>query len=670
MALATFGILALELAIIRWTSGQVRIFAYFNNLVLISAFLGMGLGVALGGRRPGLVHWTLPSLALLSLVLAHSARLGIMNLKFPDPAVQLWGGETEGIGFVGNIAIFLSIVAGVVMVFVFAGAAVGHLFGQVRALSAYSADLVGSLLGVLALTAATLVRAGPPVWIGLGGLPFVWLSRRPLSLAGYAVAVFLAWRSGVGAIYSPYNRIDIETVGSSTMLSVNRDFHQYMHDLSDGGLARAGLSEGERGKLVQYRRAYDIPFVLSDIRGRALILGAGTGNDVQAALRNGYGKVFSVDIDPCIVELGRDLHPERPYHDARVVPVVNDARAFLEQYRGEPFDVVCYGLVDSHAMFTALSSLRLDNYMYTEEGIRAAWGLLSDKGHLTVSFSVYAGQWIVDRLYWTIARATGVRPLVIYHRMHFGATFLVARDPAILHGDRLQGFGQLPVTVAEDEVRTTSDDWPFLYVRPDVFPWGYLVVIVTVLVGALVSTWFAFGGRELVRRFDPVLFLFGAAFLLLEARGVTTLSLLFGSTWLVNSAIFGGVLLTVLLVNLAVARVGVRRLGPWFAALIVATVVVWRMDYAALNAFDLPLRGVIGSVITGLPIGFAGVVVSSLLGASSRPAAAIGSNLLGSVAGGCLEYLSMVLGLRAMALVALLLYLLALALHLRGRERA
>ena len=52
IGLTTFGILALELAFIRWTSSQVRIFAYFNNIVLISAFLGMGLGVAVGRRRP------------------------------------------------------------------------------------------------------------------------------------------------------------------------------------------------------------------------------------------------------------------------------------------------------------------------------------------------------------------------------------------------------------------------------------------------------------------------------------------------------------------------------------------------------------------------------------------------------------------------------------------
>ena len=59
IGLTTFGILALELALIRWSSSQMRVFAYFNNMVLIAAFLGMGLGVAVGRRHPGLVHLVL-----------------------------------------------------------------------------------------------------------------------------------------------------------------------------------------------------------------------------------------------------------------------------------------------------------------------------------------------------------------------------------------------------------------------------------------------------------------------------------------------------------------------------------------------------------------------------------------------------------------------------------
>src|SRR5205085_9790436 len=107
---------------------------------------------------------------------------------------------------------------------------------------------------------------------------------------------------------------------------------------------------------------YDLPFHIPIQKRRALIVGAGTGNDVAAALRNGFADVVSVDIDPTIMNVGRALHPERPYSDPRTHPVVNDARAWFEQHRGETFDVIDFGLLDSHAMFSSMASLRLDNY--------------------------------------------------------------------------------------------------------------------------------------------------------------------------------------------------------------------------------------------------------------------------------------------------------------------
>ena len=88
IALATFGILALELALIRWTAGQIRAFAYFSNLVLIAAFLGMGLGLALGRRHGGLVHWTLPGLLVVAPPLGLAEPLGLVHLRFPDPSVR------------------------------------------------------------------------------------------------------------------------------------------------------------------------------------------------------------------------------------------------------------------------------------------------------------------------------------------------------------------------------------------------------------------------------------------------------------------------------------------------------------------------------------------------------------------------------------------------------
>jgi hypothetical protein len=671
IALATFGILALELAVIRWTSSQIRIFAYFNNLVLIGAFLGMGFGVALGRRYGGLLHWTMPALLLLSIPLAFSEQLGLVHMAFPDKGVFLWGGEQlqgNAFQYLRNLFLFIFLFELIVLVFLLAGAAVGCLFSKLPPLRAYSFDLAGSLVGIIGFTVATLFNASPPVWLLIGGLPFVWLSRKPLALVCLAATVLLGWYSISGAVYSPYNRIDIQGGDRSYVLEVNRDFHQYMHDLSDRALTDTTRPTEKLKEGLFLRDIYDLPFQMNPHRDQALIVGSGTGNDVQAALRNGYRKVFSVDIDGEIIDLGKRLHPEKPYDDKRVVPVVNDARAFFEQYQGKPFDNICYGLLDSHAMFSSMSSLRLDNYVYTEEGIRAAWKHLSPEGHLSISFSIFAGKWISDRLFWTITKATGKKPVAVYHGMHYGATYVVAPDMSNLVLTRLKGYPRLTPERNIKAVRTTTDDWPFLYIRPGHIPWGYVIVLGTILIFAAATTPLAFGRKALSSDFDPVLFFMGAAFLLIETRGVTSLSLVFGSTWIVNSAIFAGILITVLVANMAVARFRFQNSLPWFFGLFLALILLWRFDAALLNQFSMLSRGLIGGLVNALPIGFAGVIVSISLARSANPTASLGSNLLGSVVGGCLEYFSMYIGLQTLVLLAMVLYLAALY-HLIKKRR-
>jgi hypothetical protein len=665
IGLATFAILALELALIRWTSCQIRLFAYFNNLVLITAFLGMGLGLALGRRRPWLVHTALPILAVLSVPLAFSEQLGLVHLPFPDTSVHIWGAEAAGgvLYRLGNLVLFLTLLLLVALVFVAAGSAVGNLFGRLEPLHAYRADLLGSLLGVLAATAVTALGPPPAVWLALSVVPLAVLSRRVISVVCGVAVLVLAGASVRGAVFSAYNRIDIVPQGNGYLLQVNRDFHQTMTDLSDAALATEKATPPAMSRLEVLRAAYELPFALSPYRSSALVVGAGAGNDVAAALRAGYARVVPVEIDAGILSLGSLLHPERPYEDGRVSPVVNDARAFFEQHRGESYDAVVYGLLDSHAMFTALSTLRLDNYVYTEEGIRAAWRMVSPHGHLAISFSVFAGDWIANRLYWTMARATGRQVLAFRHDMNYGCTFIVPGPLAHLDARRVP-FPAFTPTEPDAVTRTTSDDWPFLYVRPGVFPWGYLWVLAVMMLAAVVGIRFAYGRHVLGRGFDPVLFAMGAAFLLIETRGVTALSLLFGSTWVVNAAVFAGILAMALLANEAVAHLKPKRGEPWFVGLLCAVLLVWLIPQALLNHLPLLARGLVGGILNALPIGFAGVVFSLLLARSANPTAALGSNLLGAVLGGALEYLSMVVGLRALALLALALYL-AAALLLR-----
>ena len=627
----------------------------------------MGLGVALGRRYSGLIHGTLPALLLASIPLAFSESLNIMHLPFPDASVYLWVAEF----FIGNawqylfnICLFLFIFCLLVTVFVFAGCPVGCLFSKLPPLRSYTSDLVGSLLGIVAFTFLTFLNTSPPVWLALGSLPFLWLSRSRASLLSFGAVIVLGWFSINGAIYSPYNRIDLIQRNLVTELKVNRDFHQYIHNLSDEFLSRPEHSEDNLILLSFTREVYDLPFTLNNIRGRALIVGAGTGNDVQAALRNGYREIYSVDIDGRIIEIGRRLHPEKPYDDSKVVAVVNDARAFFEQFKGEPFDVVCYGFLDSHAMFSTMSSLRLDNYVYTEEGIRRAWEHVSEKGHLSLTFFADPRfPWILDRLYWTIAEATGQEPLFIINR-NYCATFIVPKQPGTLSEDLFKRFEPRKPLAGRKYVRTTSDDWPFLYIRPNHFPLGYVIVISAVLCLTAVTIPLAFGGRKtFLSEFDPTLFLMGGAFMLIETRGVTTLSLLFGSTWMVNSAIFTGILIMVLAANLTVERFKLKEPLPWFAFLFISLTILWAFNLGSLNQYPLLVRGLLGGIVNALPIGFAGIIFSILLSRSRHPTASLGSNLLGSVIGGFLEYLSMLYGLSILVQIACVLYLMSLLIY-------
>ena len=108
---------------------------------------------------------------------------------------------------------------------------------------------------------------------------------------------------------------------------------------------------------------------------------------------------------------------------------------------------------------------------------------------------------------------------------------------------------------------------------------------------------------------------------------------------------------------------------PGFALLLLSLMVLWAVDVSALNRLSLLERGVVGGLLNGLPVAFAGVIVSTLLARARSLPGALGSNLLGSVFGGCLEYVSVYSGLRALVLLAVALYLGALLVEMRAAPR-
>jgi hypothetical protein len=272
---------------------------------------------------------------------------------------------------------------------------------------------------------------------------------------------------------------------------------------------------------------------------------------------------------------------------------------------------------------------------------------------MTINFGLLRFRFIADRIMTNLQAATGQRPLMFDVTENLSKMFIVSRGGALA----------LPVTTTSSwlPVRPSTDDWPFLYIRPATFPSGYVAVLAAIALLTVVSCALVFGPTIFTTaRMDLPMFFLGAAFLLIETRGVTDLSLLFGSTWIVNAAVFGGVLIVALAANAIVRRwrtSSVPRNAAWlFIPLFAALAVSYLVRPATLLQMPMFAGGVVGALINAVPVGLAGILFSTLLARSPDPAASLGSNLIGAITGGVLEYLSTFLGLRILTLIAAALY--------------
>jgi hypothetical protein len=97
-----------------------------------------------------------------------------------------------------------------------------------------------------------------------------------------------------------------------------------------------------------------------------------------------------------------------------------------------------------------------------------------------------------------------------------------------------------------------TDQWPFLYLASRTIPNSILWPLLIFLVAAFYLLQRTVTLPRLASRESMHLFLLGAGFLLLETRGVTELSLLFGSTWIVNAVVIAAFLGMALLANILV----------------------------------------------------------------------------------------------------------------------
>jgi hypothetical protein len=170
--------------------------------------------------------------------------------------------------------------------------------------------------------------------------------------------------------------------------------------------------------------------------------------------------------------------------------------------------------------------------------------------------------------------------------------------------------------------------------------------------------------RRLASRQGLHLFLLGAGFMLLETKGVTELSLLFGSTWIVNAVVIAAFLVMGLLANTFIMFRPVSR-GIAYGALFTILAAGMFIPYSLFGVLP-PLEKVLGAAaLAGLPVFFSGLIFSRSFRDVAHPAQGLGINLLGAVVGGALENLVMVGGTPVLGLLAFLLYGLSAAFAFR-----
>jgi hypothetical protein len=379
--------------------------------------------------------------------------------------------------------------------------------------------------------------------------------------------------------------------------------------------------------------------------------------------------VDAVEIDPVILKLGREHHPDRPYSDPRVTVYNDDARHFLRA-SDKKYDLVVFALIDSLTMQSSFSGVRLESYMFTEESFRDVRTHLKPDGLLVV-YNYFRERWLVDRLANIAAVAFEEEPHVHVHeaRAYLGVIMAgprlatLASDPEI--PDRVTAYGQShapsPARMhARDRgIEPASDDWPFLYLRDRHIPRHYIAALALILGVSVIAVMAVLRGQS--GTWSWQFFLLGAGFMLLETKSIIQFALLWGSTWVVASVAIGAVLCMALVSNFVVAKVEIRR--PWLVgAVLVALLAVNYVVPVGRIGFDSrAVESIFYAILMFSPILCAGLLFGSAIKRSASLSRDYGTNLLGAMVGGVGEYLSLVTGFRWLLLLIALCYLGALA---------
>ncbi|MEZ4451619.1 MAG: hypothetical protein R3B09_19260 [Nannocystaceae bacterium] len=482
----------------------VMLWYHFGFVVISAAMLGLGGAALLLACAPRLrtVVDLDGALARLSLALAAAIAGGYVALLWIplapfrlllDPWQWLWG--ALAIALVGLPFALSGLVVGLVLAR--AGAATHRL---------YAADLIGAGLGAAAVIEVMPALGGSGSVIACGALAaiasvaFAGASRRRLQLLGLAAGLALALEAGFAERTMPIDttvnkgapprgthlatrwnagsRIDVYEakgahgrrifeVDGGVAATANFDLRP---DVRTALAARRGLPTWARLALV------------GRDPGDVLVLGAGAGIDVLAAVHAGARSVTAVEVNPILTEAVQGSMAEyfgRLFELPEVRLITEDARAFLRRDRGR-YDVILAVHTVSNAALAAGALALTEDALFTREALDDWLDHLAEGGTILITRPATH----LPRLCVTLREAWERRGwgdlrgrVLVFHggNRGFSSGLLVSRDA--LSADRRAaiaerlpklrativypaGEGGAPLSSAREDAPSTREDAP------------------------------------------------------------------------------------------------------------------------------------------------------------------------------------------------------------------
>ncbi|MDP2632388.1 MAG: hypothetical protein Q8P25_01560 [Candidatus Curtissbacteria bacterium] len=691
--IVSFISLFLELRVIRLIGTEIRIFAYFSNLVLLAIFVGLGLGMIVKTKFS--IITTSSLLFLLTIIISTNYIVRWPNLEF-----KLFSGITEllaplsesyiwlqlqtysktgiVIGIILTILLFLMIV----LIFMPLGQILGNLLQKHnKPILVYSINVAASLAGLWAFQAFSLARFSPyfGIILALGALIFFaknQVEKLALIIIFLTATAFIVPRIEAKNItyWSPYQKLtlspafrdetNVNPQPGGWYLEVNNVGYMSLLNLSEEyqATAAAKLNQLYNNKPevdVRFADQYSLPYKLKPDSKNVLIVGAGAGNDAAAALRSKIEQIDAVEIDPTIIEIGKKFHYEKPYAKNNVNVIIDDGRAYFER-TDKKYDLVVMGLADSHTLSSSLTNLRLDHYLYTKESFQKIKDILSDRGVLFLTFEV-TRPWMGARIEKGLTDVFGQKPKTFENRSQGvfgwgGYSFVVSKNPGEMD-NLLEKNPDLSTFITQNtrnfstSTNPLTDDWPYLYLDKPRLPVIHLLVAL-ILGGSLVIFRRRFLGTSTL---DVPMFFWGAAFLLFEFQNISKTSLLFGITWVTNLFTISAILLLLLLANLTVAKKLISSKTA-FIFLIIAIICQYFVPLSRINSWSYWQKIIVASIFLNLPVYFGGIIFTNMFAKAKDKANALGSNFLGSVFGGFAEMITFLTGIHSLLILVVIFY--------------